>query len=86
MLKEACTAHYDTVIIARVTKQMFTNVKTKQNKTKKKKGLFYKSQVTNDYTMETLHVCQRVHAFLTSPWPMLLQISLRRILLARFAF
>ena len=44
------------------------------------------SQVRNDYTMETLHVCQRVHAFITSPWPMLLQISLRRILLARFAF
>ena len=31
-------------------------------------------------------VCQRVHAFLTSPWPMLLQISLRRILLACFTF
>ena len=36
-LKVACTAHYNTVI-PRVTKQMFTNVKTK-----KINGLFYNS-------------------------------------------
>ena len=30
-LKVACTAHYNTVI-ARETKQMFTNVETKKNK------------------------------------------------------
>ena len=81
-LKVACTAHYNTVI-ARVTKQMFTNVKTK----KIINGLFYKS-LNKKRLYNRNSVCQRVHAFLKSPWPMLLQISLRSIciLLACFTF
>ena len=60
---------------------MFTNAKTK----KIINGLFYKS-LNKKRLYNRNSVCQRVHAFLTSPWPMLLQISLRRILLACFIF
>ena len=62
---------------------MVTNVKTK----KIINGLFYKS-LNKKRLYNRNSVCQRVHAFLKSPWPMLLQISLRNIciLLACFTF